>query len=120
MKLLKDIALALVNATVLLLIVLGVVLLMLIDRTDDLAQDVMTALAPAGDSLDSIATAVEKIEADLDTAIDGQGNVALIAEIVALRADIAAMRAPINAAGGLTAQGVVTALLSRLAAAPAP
>jgi hypothetical protein len=118
MKLLKDLALALVNATVLLLIVLGIVVLMLIDRTDDLAQDVITALAPVEDNLETIATAVEKIEADLDTAIDGEGAAALTAEIAALRADIAALRAPMEAAGGLTAEGVVTALLARLATAP--
>jgi len=118
MKLLKDLLLALVNATVLLLIVMGVVVLMLIDRTDDLAQDVLTALAPAGESLESIAISVDEIEADLDAAIDGEGTAALAAEVAALRADIAALRAPLAAVGDLTADGVVTAFLARLAAAP--
>jgi hypothetical protein len=123
MKLLKDLLLALVNATVLLLIILAVVLLMLVNRTDDIAKDVMAGLAPVGDSLETIATSVDDIEADLQTALTTTESDALAAEVAALRADIAALRAPFAGVNDLTAEGIATAILSRLvppAAPPAP
>lgn len=119
MKLIKDLALALVNATVLLLIVLALVVLMVVNRTDDLAHDVIDGIAPLAEDLDEIADAVTRIEADLAARPVGEEADALAAEIAALRAEVAALRAPLEAAVGLSAQAVAQAVFSRIAGAPA-
>jgi hypothetical protein len=121
MKLIKDLALALVNATVLLLIVLTVVVLMVVNRTDDLAHDVIDGIAPLAEDLDEIVGAVAKIEADLAARPVAEEADALAAEIAALRAEIAALHAPLQALAGLSAQALAQAVFSRIggvAAAP--
>lgn len=115
MKLIKDLALALVNATVLLLIVLAVVVLMVVNRTDDLAHDVIDGIAPLAEDLDEIADAVTRIEADLAARPVAEEADALAAEIAALRAEVAALQTGMEALGALSARVVARALAAQLA-----
>jgi hypothetical protein len=114
-KVLKDLLLALLNATVLLLIGLGVVAIILVNRTDRLAHDVIDGIAPVGDSLEEIAEAIGGIEDRLEAEPAGAlADAALVAEIAALRAELAALRAPVDALGGLSAEGIVAAVMDRI------
>lgn len=115
MKLLKDLVLALVNATVLLLVILAVVVLMIVNRTDALAHDVIDVLSPVGDDIEAIATAVEKIEDDLAARPVGAEAEALATEIAALRAEVEALRTTVGQAGALSAQAIAAAVFERIA-----
>jgi cell division protein FtsB len=116
MRIVKDLAIALVNATVLLLIVLGVVVLMVVNRADDVAEDVIGAVAPTGERLDRIALAIERIEAGIATEPEGA---ALAAEIAALRTEVADLRAAVAGLDGLTLEAMLAALGARIAGAQA-
>ncbi len=115
MKLVRDLVLALVNATVLLLVILAVVVLMVVNRTDALAHDVIDGLSPLGDDLEAIAAAVEQIEDDLAARPVGAEADALAAEIAALRAEVQALRGAVSQAGALSAQDIATAVFQRIA-----
>jgi hypothetical protein len=88
MKIVKDIALALLNATVLLLIVLVIAVFMLLGRVEtlhtDLTDGVASKLAPQTERLDRIGAQLEQIDHQLETA-DGDRVDALREEVAALR-----------------------------------
>lgn len=115
MMVIRDLALALVNATVLLLVILAVVVLMIVNRTDALAHDVIDGLSPYGDDLEAMAEAVERIEADLAARPVGAEAEAVATEIAALRAEVEALRGVVGQAGALSAQAIAAAVFQRIA-----
>jgi peptidoglycan hydrolase CwlO-like protein len=119
MKIVKDLLLALVNATVLLLIILAVLVLMVLNRTDRLAHEVIDGVTPVAEDIDRLADAVAGIESELDSRPVGEEADALATEIAALREEIEALRPGIEALGALSAEVILRGLMARFTAAPA-
>lgn len=89
-RLIKDLALALVNATLVLAIVLVVCVIALLGRIAALQEATTAALAPQAARLERISMAVENIDARL-TSRSACENPALVAELAALRAQVPEM-----------------------------
>lgn len=110
MILLKRLASALLNATVLLVILLVIGLIVLVGRITDLRDSTAALMAPQAERLERIADAVEGIE----TRIAGMPPAAapeLAAELAALRAQIP----DLSGLHGLTAEGLTAAMLDEIA-----
>lgn len=123
MKLIKDLFLALLNATVLLILMTLIAGIILTRQVSELEQQLHDDLAPQAARLERIAEGIEAIEADLATAGPGSDLAALSADVAALRADLAAATAQFDTARNITAQGVLAAIggmMSRMMAAEAP
>lgn len=87
MRAIKDILLALLNATLILAIALVLVLVLLIGRVADLRDGTAALLAPQAARLERIAQSAETIEARLANCAPSEAA-ALRAELAALRADM--------------------------------
>ncbi len=87
-KALKDLGLALINATVLLLIILLVVGTLFLSRVNALRDGITTSiastLAPQAERLDQISAQLDRLNTRLETTDNGD-SAALTAEITALR-----------------------------------
>lgn len=101
----RQLALALLNATLMLALMLAVVVLLTLGRVQSLADDArMTlndVLAPQAERLERIATAVELMEVEL---AEKNCGAELREEVAGLRKDIAATRGEIRAAGQIGPQ----------------
>jgi hypothetical protein len=123
MKLLKDLFLALLNATVLLILLALIAGIMLTRQVDQLADQVHDDLAPQAARLERIADGIEGIEAELAADVTDADMVALAADVAALRLELADATAKLGAVSDITAQGLMESLGQAVAgrmAAPAP
>ncbi|MCX7300446.1 MAG: hypothetical protein NTX73_08730 [Rhodobacterales bacterium] len=120
MKTIKDLLLALINATMILLIIFvvaGIYLMWQVEHVTDFVHD---EIAPQGEKLERIATAVESIDEQLKTADETTDLTGLRTDIAALRGQIEEATAKLNAANSITAQQFVVQLGQMIAAALAP
>jgi Na+-transporting methylmalonyl-CoA/oxaloacetate decarboxylase gamma subunit len=119
MKTIKDLLLALINATMILLIILvvaGIYLMWQVEHVTDFVHD---EIAPQEEKLERIATAVESIDEQLKTAGETSDLTGLRTDIAALRGEIEEATDRIDAMSNLTAAQSVTQLGRILAAAMA-
>jgi hypothetical protein len=121
MKTIKDLLLALINATMILLIILVVAGIYLMRQVEHVTDFVHDEVAPQEEKLERIAVAVESIDEQLKTAGATPGESAdlsgLRTDIAALRAEIEEATAKLNAANEITAQQFVVKLGQMIAAA---
>jgi hypothetical protein len=117
MKTLKDLLLALINATVLLLIILVVAGIYLMRQVEHVTDFVHEELAPQEEKLERIAAGVESIDAQLQTAGETSDLTGLRTDIQALRTEIGEATAKLDRVNQITAQQFVVQLGKLIAAA---
>lgn len=117
MKPLRDLALALCNATLLLLVVLMVVALMLLGRLTDLRDEtiasVSAGLAPFAAPLERIDSRLSALNEQLESA-DGSELRALRDEVALLRAQLPDLARLEQVGTGEIARGILKALAAQL------
>ena len=121
-KVLRDLALAFLNATLMLGIMLTIAGIVLVNQVSELRDDtaaiVAAALAPQQAKIENMAQTLESITQRIESA-DGEEIAALGAEVKALRTEISALRQTVLSADGATlasiAEQVITAFRNRLA-----
>ncbi len=117
MKTIKDLLLALINATMILLIILVVAGIYLMSQVEHVTEFVHDEIAPQEEKLERIAAAVESIDEQLKTAGETTDLSGLRTDIEALRGQIEEATAKLNAANEITAQQFVVKLGRMIAAA---
>ncbi len=107
MKTVRDILLAMVNATLILAIVLVISLVVLVGRVSDLRDTTVAMLAPQVERLGQLTAAVQSVEGKI-----GQCSGADIAMLRVELASLAADKPDLSGLNGLTVRGLATEIVN--------